>query len=84
MGRRGFQRRKDYGLEVLAKTPGLYQVPMLRNVSCIIYFAKTAPSPLSGPLWGVRGGWGRRGKEDFIGGTKEEIYTKKIKLQGSI
>ena len=22
---------KDYGLEVLAKTPGLYQVPKLRN-----------------------------------------------------
>ena len=44
VGRRGFQRRKDYGLEILAKTPGLYQVPMLRNVSCIINFAKTALS----------------------------------------
>ena len=49
VGRRGFQRRKDYGLEVLAKTPGLYQVPMLRNVSCIINFAKTALSTHGAP-----------------------------------
>ena len=30
-GRGGHHRWEDYGLEVLTKTPGLYQVPKLRN-----------------------------------------------------
>ena len=35
------QRRKDYGLEVLSKTPGLYQVPKLKILIfclCTVYF----------------------------------------------
>ena len=35
------QRRKDYGLEVLSKTPGLYQVPKLKILNfcfCTVYF----------------------------------------------
>ena len=35
------QRRKDYGLEVLSKTPGLYQVPKLKILNfcfCTVCF----------------------------------------------
>ena len=29
--------RKDYGLEVLAKIPGLYEVPKLRNLIFLLH-----------------------------------------------
>ena len=35
------QRRKDYGLEVLSKTPGLYKVPKLIFLNfccCTVFF----------------------------------------------
>ena len=53
----GGRRRKDYGLEVLAKIPGLYEVSTLRNLNfccCTVCFLC-----LGG---GLGGGWmGRRG-----------------------